>query len=159
MAVIAIIMSVNFVACDDEEEDSNTIDTSSLVGTWGLVRCAGWEVCSEETEKDVWEWTSDPFNPDYDSEKIRIEKIAESSYSISSYYYSSSGWLYSDTQEGALKGNTIKLQDYEANFEGDLIIETLTADKLVIRVKYDDVQTNPEHRDYGEYVNTYTRIN
>lgn len=51
MAIIAVIMSINFVACDDDDEDSNTIDTSSLVGTWGLVRCAGWEVCSEKTEK------------------------------------------------------------------------------------------------------------
>lgn len=33
MAIIAVIMSINFVACDDDDEDSNTIDTSSLVGT------------------------------------------------------------------------------------------------------------------------------
>ena len=37
MAVIAVIMSVNFIACSD---DDDTIDTSSLEGTWGLVRNA-----------------------------------------------------------------------------------------------------------------------
>ena len=41
MAVIAVIMSVNFAACSD---DDDTIDTSSLEGTWGLVRNAGWEL-------------------------------------------------------------------------------------------------------------------
>lgn len=48
MAIVAIIMSVNFVACSDDDED---IDVSQLEGTWGLVRSAGWELCSEETEK------------------------------------------------------------------------------------------------------------
>lgn len=51
MAVIAVIMSVNFAACSDDDDD--TIDTSSLEGTWGLVRSAGWELCSEETEKTL----------------------------------------------------------------------------------------------------------
>lgn len=50
MAVIAVIMSVNFIACSD---DDDTIDTSSLEGTWGLVRNAGWELCSDETEKTL----------------------------------------------------------------------------------------------------------
>ena len=71
MAVIAVIMSVNFIACSD---DDDTIDTSSLEGTWGLVRNAGWELCSDETEKDTWDYTNDPYNPDYDSEKIVIKK-------------------------------------------------------------------------------------
>ena len=55
MAVVAIIMSLNFAACSDDDED---IDVSQLEGTWGLVRSAGWELCSEETEKD--EWGSSP---------------------------------------------------------------------------------------------------
>lgn len=72
MAVIAVIMSVNFIACSD---DDDTIDTSSLEGTWGLVRNAGWELCSDETEKDTWDYTNDPYNPDYDSEKIVIKNF------------------------------------------------------------------------------------
>ena len=39
MAVVAIIMSLNFAACSDDDED---IDVSQLEGTWGLVRSAGW---------------------------------------------------------------------------------------------------------------------
>ena len=49
MAAVAIIMSLNFAACSNDDED---IDVSQLEGTWGLVRSAGWELCSEATEKD-----------------------------------------------------------------------------------------------------------
>ena len=92
MAVIAVIMSVNFAACSDDDDD--TIDTSSLEGTWGLVRSAGWELCSEETEKDTWNYTNDPYNPDYDSEKIVIKKLSDNTYSITSYYHSGSDWQW-----------------------------------------------------------------
>lgn len=34
MAIVAIIMSVNFVACSDDDDD---IDVSQLEGTWGFV--------------------------------------------------------------------------------------------------------------------------
>lgn len=39
MAIVAIIMSVNFVACSDDDDD---IDVSQLEGTWGLVHDTGW---------------------------------------------------------------------------------------------------------------------
>ena len=100
MAIVAIIMSVNFVACSDDDED---IDVSQLEGTWGLVRSAGWELCSEETEKDEWD-------------------------------------------------------DSYAN----LIIEALTTENLAIRVKYDNVQTDPEsdpeHRHSGDFTETFTKM-
>ena len=34
MALFAIVMSVNFAACDDNDED---FDIGPLEGTWGLV--------------------------------------------------------------------------------------------------------------------------
>ena len=45
MAVIAVIMSVNFVACSDDDED---IDTAQLEGTWGLTNDEGYEVYEGE---------------------------------------------------------------------------------------------------------------
>ena len=108
MAVIAVIMSVNFIACSD---DDDTIDTSSLEGTWGLVRNAGWELCSDETEKDTWDYTNDPYNPDYDSEKIVIKKLSDNTNSITSYYYSGSDWQMDGSQTGVLDGKTIVLKD------------------------------------------------
>lgn len=160
MAVIAVIMSVNFAACSD---DDDTIDTSSLEGTWGLVRNAGWELCSDETEKDTWDYTNDPYNPDYDSEKIVIKKLSDNTYSITSYYYSGSDWQMDGSQTGVLDGKTIVLKDYDGWFEyANPVIETLTTDKLVLRMKYDNVQTDPdydpEHRHSGDFTETYTKI-
>ena len=86
MAIVAIIMSVNFVACSDDDED---IDVSQLEGTWGLVRSAGWELCSEETEKDEWDDSYDPYNlsNESDSEKLVIKKLTDNTYSVAAYYY------------------------------------------------------------------------
>ncbi len=162
MAVIAVIMSVNFTACSD---DDDTIDTSSLEGTWGLVRSAGWELCSDETEKDTWDYTNDPYNPDYDSEKIVIKKLTDNTYSITAYYYNAGTkvWQTGGSQTGVLDGKTIVLKDYDGWVEyANPVIETLTTDKLVLRMKYDNVQTDPdydpEHRHSGDFTETYTKI-
>ena len=40
MAIVAIIMSVNFAACSDDDED---IDVNQLEGNWGLVLDEGYE--------------------------------------------------------------------------------------------------------------------
>lgn len=39
-AIIAIVMSVNFAACNDDDED---IDVNQLEGNWGLVLDEGYE--------------------------------------------------------------------------------------------------------------------
>ena len=52
MAIVAIIMSVNFVACSDDDDD---IDVSQLEGTWGLVHDTGWE--ESDGDKDSWDDT------------------------------------------------------------------------------------------------------
>ena len=58
MAIVAIIMSVNFVACSDDDDD---IDVSQLEGTWGLVHDTGWE--ESDGDKDSWDDTHTPNNP------------------------------------------------------------------------------------------------
>ena len=40
MAIVAIVMSVNFTSCSDDDDD---IDIAQLEGTWGLVRDEGYE--------------------------------------------------------------------------------------------------------------------
>ena len=82
MAAVAIIMSLNFAACSNDDED---IDVSQLEGTWGLVRSAGWELCSEATEKDEWNDSYDPYNPDDDCSKLVIKKLEDNKYSVTGY--------------------------------------------------------------------------
>ena len=60
MALIAIIMSVNFVACSDDDDD---IDVSQLEGTWGLMHDTGWE--ESDGDKDSWDDTHTPNTVSY----------------------------------------------------------------------------------------------
>lgn len=133
MAVIAVIMSVNFAACSDDDDD--TIDTSSLEGTWGLVRSAGWELCSEETEKTLGTILMTHTIPIM-IVKNRYQKLSDNTYSITSYYYSGSDWQMDGSQTGTLDGKTIVLKEHDGWFEyANPVIETLTTDKLVLRIK------------------------
>ena len=142
MAIVAIIMSVNFVACSDDDED---IDVSQLEGTWGLVRSAGWELCSEETEKDEWDDSYDPYNlsNESDSEKLVIKKLTDNTYSVAAYYYYDSEWqMDGSSQTLTLNGNTLTVSKTNGDYGyfdsyANLIIEALTTENLAIRVKYD----------------------
>ena len=144
MAIVAIIMSVNFVACSDDDED---IDVSQLEGTWGLVRSAGWELCSEETEKDEWDDSYDPYNlsNESDSEKLVIKKLTDNTYSVAAYYYYDSEWqMDGSSQTLTLNGNTLTVSKTNGDYGyfdsyANLIIEALTTENLAIRVKYDTV--------------------
>ena len=144
MAVVAIIMSLNFAACSDDDED---IDVSQLEGTWGLVRSAGWELCSEETEKDEWDDSYNPYNPDEDCSKLVIKKLEDNKYSVTGHDYSYSQWKPD-------RGSQI--------MSLNPIIEVLTSDKMILHIKYDNVQTDPEfepeHRHSGDFTETFTRM-
>ena len=165
MAIIAVIMSVNFVACDDDDEDSNTIDTSSLEGTWGFVRSAGWEFCTNniDGEKNTWDKTYDPYNPNTYREKLVIKKLTDNTYSI--VYYEcehNSNWQENRGQTGTLNENTIVYKEQDGQYDY-AIIETLTADKLVLRNKYNilanpDLPNDANHYHNGDYTETYTRM-
>ncbi|GFZ41093.1 hypothetical protein BANORC5_31280 [Bacteroides nordii] len=163
MAIVAIMMSVNFAACSDDDDD---IDVSQLEGTWGLVRSAGWELCSEETEKDEWDFTCDPYNPNDDSEKLVIKKLTDNRYSVTAYYYStySKSWEPEGNQIFTLDGKTLIINKSDDGYfgYGNPVIEALTSGKLVLHIKYDNVQTDPEsdpeHRHSGDFTETFTRM-
>jgi hypothetical protein len=168
MAIVAIIMSVNFAACSDDDED---IDISQLEGTWGLVRSVGWELCHEDGARDDWDYTCDPYNPDSgdgECEKLVIKKLTDNTYSVAAYYYNGSEWRADGgSQTLTLNGNTLTVSKTNGNYGyfdsyANLIIEALTTEKLAIRVKYDNVQTDPEHdpdhRDSADFTETFTKM-
>ena len=163
-AAVAIIMSLNFAACSNDDED---IDVSQLEGTWGLVRSAGWELCSEATEKDEWNDSYDPYNPDDDCSKLVIKKLEDNKYSVTGYDYSYSQWKPDrGSQIMSLNGNTLVITQTDGEFGhfdyGNPIIEVLTSDKMILHIKYDNVQTDPEfepeHRHSGDFTETFTRM-
>ena len=116
MAIVAIIMSVNFVACSDDDDD---IDVSQLEGTWGLVHDTGWE--ESDGDKDSWDDTHTPNN-------------------------NHSDWTYEGNQTISINGNTVtinKTNTASGFFESDenTIIEYLTSDKLALRFKNENTET------------------
>ena len=142
MAIVAIIMSVNFVACSDDDDD---IDVSQLEGTWGLVHDTGWE--ESDGDKDSWDDTHIPNNPCcMDCSKLVIKKISDNTYSVDSYYYNHSDWTYEGNQTISINGNTVtinKTNTASGFFESDenTTIEYLTSDKLALRFKNENTET------------------
>lgn len=56
MAIVAVIMSVNFAACSDDDEEESTPTTENIVGQWVLTYEEGYEIepeYPEETENGV----------------------------------------------------------------------------------------------------------
>lgn len=165
--LLMVVLCLNFAACGDDDDDE--VDTSSLEGTWGLVRSAGWELCHEDGAKDTWDYTCDPYTPNNESEceKLVIKKLTDNNYSVTAYYYSVSEWkLDGGSQIITLDGKTLVISqtngDYGYFEYGNPVIETLTSDKLVLRIKYDNVQTDPEydpeHRDSADFTETFTKM-
>ena len=73
-----------------------------------------------------------------------------------------SNWQEYRGQTGTLNKNTIVYKEQDGQYDY-AIIETLTADKLVLHNKYHilvnpDLPTNAQHYTSGDYTETYTRM-
>lgn len=51
MAIVAVIMSVNFAACSDDDEEESTPTTENIVGQWVLTYEEGYEIEPEYLKK------------------------------------------------------------------------------------------------------------
>ena len=115
--LLMVVLCLNFTACSDDDDD---IDISQLEGTWGLVRSAGWESCNEETEREEWDYTCDPYNPDSgdgECEKLVIKKLTDNTYSVAAYYYNGSEWRADGgSQTLTLNGNTLTVSKTNGNY-------------------------------------------
>ena len=176
MAVVAIIMSVNFIACSDDDDDAGQLE-----GTWGLTHSAGWHLEHRDgAEKNVWDFTCDPYNPnenDGDNERLVIKKLTDNTYSVTSTYFHFSYEMGKPTtlvpdvygsNVVTINGNSFTItKNGDDNFDGcfnsyaTYTIESLTSDKLVIRKKYDNVPDDVELRSCntsGDIIDTYIRM-
>ena len=59
MAIVAVIMSVNFAACSDDDEEESTPTTENIVGQWVLTYEEGYEIEPEYPEENR-EWSHAP---------------------------------------------------------------------------------------------------
>lgn len=146
MTLLMVLCAVNFTACDNDDEV--TLDLNSLEGTWILVNSKGWEFCSEEVTKDEWDE-----NYDFNNEQIRIIKISDNKYSFSFDYYASSNWVNYSNTTGTINDKTIDFK--EPIFYVNPIIESLTLNKMILRITFDEVATGEDgHYHSGDITNT-----
>lgn len=142
MAIVAIIMSVNFAACSDDDDD---IDVAELLGLWEPIHAEGYW-----TEDDG---TRTPFDRDInaasnDEDYTRIEFLGEGIYKAYYYY---NGWQTEDAEDNLtyqISGNKIQIKNNTDNEVEESVIVSLTSNQLIV-----------EWRDGEDYEKiTYKRI-
>ena len=151
MTLLMVMLTVSFTACSDDDEP---LDLNSLEGTWMLAHSKGWELCSNYPEKD--EWDKDFNNLNSNSEVIKIIEISENKYSFFFGYYTGSDWHTDSSTTGTFNGKTVELKD--SPYYSNPVIESLTSDRMVVRITYNEVFTGEEgHYHSGDIINTYIK--
>ena len=86
MALLAIVMCVNFTSCSDDEEEQG--ETYSIEGTWLLQSSKGY--IENSNDKNTW----DESYPDLQEAKLEITKNSNGKYTFKEYYFQdgSSSW-------------------------------------------------------------------
>lgn len=137
-AIIAIVMSVNFAACSDDDDDFNTDD---LVGLWE-------GVTSEFEEKENGQ-TVDKDTESLDDERIRFNSDG----TLTSYYKSGSTWVIEDEGTWSVKDGKIYMR---GDGEEVVTILELSPQKLVIEISESGVEDGISYSYYEK--DTYKKI-
>lgn len=99
MALLVIVMCVDFVSSSDDDEEISALLEGIQYYDYG----EAWELY--KGKKEPWSADPDPYNPnDRDaSTKMKIKRVGENQYSISTYYYDNDAWQYSKSETITLK--------------------------------------------------------
>lgn len=127
MALVVILMSVHFVACNDDNDDDDPIGEIELLeGEWGLIYEGDFD-----SNGCKWEATFNPDNPEEDGEglKLKIRVNGDKVFVQDSDYYDGCWEPWSESFSGTIIGNQIiKNNGYK------LTITELTSDRLIIEI-------------------------
>lgn len=88
LAIVAIVMSVNFTACSDDDDDFNISDLEGL-----------WEGVTSEFEEKENGQVVDKDTESLDDQRIRFKSDG----TITSYYKSGSNWIVEDEGTWSVK--------------------------------------------------------
>ena len=130
--VFALLASVlSFTACSDDDDD---IDVAQLEGTWGLIQEEGYAIYNGK--KETFNETYDPTNPTNEAEKLVISKVADKTYSVTSFYYYANKWNNDGTANFSLNGS--KFAPVEGNTDTSMKLLSVTSEKLVFEISGTD---------------------
>lgn len=139
-AIIAVILSVNLVACGDDDDEGGNIDIANLVGLWEPIHAEGYDASEEPTER----WDEDINAATNESGYMQMEFNQDGSYK--SYVYNNN-WQVN--MEGTYKvdGNKIHLSNTigEGIDVWSITVVSLNSDQLIFEDK-----DNENGQDYYE---------
>lgn len=95
LAIVAIVMSVNFTACSDDDDDFNISDLEGL-----------WEGVTSEFEEKENGQVVDKDTESLDDQRIRFKSDG----TITSYYKSGSNWIVEDEGTWSVKNGKIYMR-------------------------------------------------
>ena len=137
MALLAIVMCVNFASCSDDEEEQG--ETYSIEGTWLLQSSKGY--IENSNDKNTW----DESYPDLQETKLEITKNSNGKYTFKEYYFQdgSSSWENAPfTYYPTLSGTTLTVTPHIMDCWDTAKIKSLDKTKLVLECVGDDGNEN-----------------
>ena len=138
-AIVAIVMSVNFTACSDDDDDFNISDLEGL-----------WEGVTSEFEEKENGQVVDKDTESLDDQRIRFKSDG----TITSYYKSGSNWIVEDEGTWSVKNGKIYMR---ADGEEDVAkILELNPQTLVIEISESGVEDGISYSYYEK--DTYKKI-
>ena len=167
MALLAIMLCMNFVSCSDDDKD---IDVISLEGTWGMTYCKYFDYRDNSLSEEEY----NPYAPSENNEKWVIKKLGDNKYSCVVYVSDDKGnWEIDGDWTGILNDNKIILSIDDDNddeedvvlnksipsisrnsgYNAYIIIKELTSDNLKLYLRY--IEEGGE--DYEETI-TFVRM-
>lgn len=118
MALAAILMSVYFTACSDDDKKIDNAD--DLIGTWMAVHNKGWY--KDDYEKEEWD------EPAQDEVILKLSSNGKFEHKTNGHVDASGTW--------SLRGNTIVFKGYDDEDEEykteEYKIKSLYADELIL---------------------------
>ena len=137
MALLAIVMCVNFASCSDDEEEQG--ETYCTEGTWLLQSSKGY--IENSNDKNTW----DESYPDLQETKLEITKNSNGKYTFKEYYFQdgSSSWENAPfTYYPTLSGTTLTVTPHIMDCWDTAKIKSLDKTKLVLECVGDDGNEN-----------------
>ena len=80
MALLAVVMCVNFTSCSDDDEEEQG-ETFNIEGTWLLQSSKGY--IENGNDKNTW----DESYPDLQETKLEVTKNSNGKYTFKEYYF------------------------------------------------------------------------
>ena len=144
MALLAIVMCVNFTSCSDDEEEQG--ETFNIEGTWLLQSSKGY--IENGNDKNTW----DESYPDLQETKLEVTKNSNGKYTFKEYYFQdgSNSWENDPfTYYPTLSGTTLTVTPHIMDCWDTAEIKSLdkTKDEYILKYIYYDIY-NDTHNNY-----------